>query len=161
MAKIAVDIVIFPIEEIVEKAIEINTQLRKAEPDNIILSRDDCRVHISLAMGCVENGKIAQISEILASIAGKCPKKLIISGLGILSGSSDQNATKECRKKLKGAEYNNAFGAKKRVVSGFFIEKCADFLNFHEEIMKKTSVFMTFDADFETIFTKENDPQLI
>ena len=51
MPKIAIDVVLLPPEEIMDKAIEINRQLAD---DPIKLNKENCLPHVSLCMGVVE-----------------------------------------------------------------------------------------------------------
>ena len=50
MAKIAVDVVLLPSEEMMDKAIEINRELLKRFDNKIILNKENCLPHISLAI---------------------------------------------------------------------------------------------------------------
>jgi len=65
MAKIAVDVVLLPSERIVDKAIEANRELLKQCPDKIILDKENCLPHVSLAMGCIEETDSPGIKNIL------------------------------------------------------------------------------------------------
>ncbi len=65
MAKIAIDVVLLPSEEMMNKAIEINKELLKNNEDKIILDKEKCLPHISLCMGCIEEDKIPEIKNIL------------------------------------------------------------------------------------------------
>ena len=69
MTKIAVDVILLPSERIMDKAIEANRILSKHCPDKIILNKENCLPHISLAMGCIDESKIGEIEKILNSIA--------------------------------------------------------------------------------------------
>ena len=69
MAKIAIDIVLLPSEEMMDKAIEINKELIKEAEDKIILDKEKCLPHISLCMGCIDEDKIPEIENILNKIS--------------------------------------------------------------------------------------------
>jgi len=71
MAKIAVDVVLLPSEEMAEKAIAANKELLKRNAAKIVLDKDKCLPHISLAMGCIDEKEIDEIDKILKAIANK------------------------------------------------------------------------------------------
>jgi 2'-5' RNA ligase len=82
MAKIAVDIVLLPSEEVTDQAIEANKRLSKRYADRIILDKENCLPHISLAMGCINERDISNIERILQSIAEKYnPGRLNVIGI--------------------------------------------------------------------------------
>lgn len=60
MTKIAIDIVLLPPEEIMNKAIEINQQLAD---DGIKLNKKDCLPHISLCMGVISEEDLPEINQ--------------------------------------------------------------------------------------------------
>lgn len=79
MQKIAIDIVLLPPEEVVEKATEINQTLETQEID---FKEDDIYPHITLLMGCLEEQKVPQVESLLRELAqasGAMP--LQISGI--------------------------------------------------------------------------------
>jgi len=65
MAEIAVDVVLLPSEEMADKAIAANKELLKQCADKIVLDKENCLPHISLAMGCIDERDIADIEKIL------------------------------------------------------------------------------------------------
>lgn len=69
MTKIAIDVILLPSEEMVDKAIEINKELLRSFENKIILDKQKCLPHISLCMGCIEKEKISEVKEILEDIA--------------------------------------------------------------------------------------------
>ena len=75
MSRKAVDIVLLPDEAMSERAIRINEKLVEEFGSKIVLNKDDCLPHISLAMGCIEQGDLVSIEEILKEIAQQCPVK--------------------------------------------------------------------------------------
>ena len=66
MAKIAIDVVLLPSEAMTNKAIEAN---RRLLDKRIVLDKEGCLPHISLAMGCIEEDEIGEIEGILCEIA--------------------------------------------------------------------------------------------
>ena len=84
MAKIAVDIVLLPSEEMTEMAISTNKELLKQNPAKIVLDKKNCIPHISLAMGCIDERKINEIDNILKTIAKeKAVRQLKALGIDI------------------------------------------------------------------------------
>lgn len=75
MSKIAIDVMLLPSEEIMDKAIEINNQLAD---DPIKLSKKNCLPHISLCMGVVEEDNLSKIEETINEI-GKNFSKLSLA----------------------------------------------------------------------------------
>jgi len=65
MSKIAIDIALLPPEEIMNKAIEINSQFAD---DPIQLNKENCLPHISLCMGVVEAEDLPKIEKIINEI---------------------------------------------------------------------------------------------
>jgi len=68
MAKIAIDVVLLPSEEMMDKVIEINKELLKNYENKIILDKQYCLPHISLCMGCIEEDKILEINNIIKEV---------------------------------------------------------------------------------------------
>ncbi|MHC4628534.1 MAG: hypothetical protein ACYTDV_16275, partial [Planctomycetota bacterium] len=73
MSRIAVDVVLLPSDEVTTRAIEANIELLKQSPDKIVLDRENCLPHVSLAMGCIDQCLIADAQRTLRAIAEECP----------------------------------------------------------------------------------------
>ncbi|MBL7184709.1 MAG: hypothetical protein ISS70_00155 [Phycisphaerae bacterium] len=58
MSRIAVDVVLLPSDEVAARAIEANRELLKQCPGKIVLDKDNCLPHISLAMGYIDQCRI-------------------------------------------------------------------------------------------------------
>lgn len=71
MAKIAVDAVLLPSETMAGKAIEANRNLVKEGSNRIVLDKERCLPHISLAMGCIDQNDLVDIRRVLETIAGR------------------------------------------------------------------------------------------
>jgi len=71
MAKIAIDVVLLPPENIMDKAIEINKQFAD---DPIELNKENCLPHISLCMGVVEEENLTKIESIINEISKQFSK---------------------------------------------------------------------------------------
>ncbi|MBU4369808.1 2'-5' RNA ligase family protein [Patescibacteria group bacterium] len=95
MSKIAIDIVLLPPENIMDKAIEINNELID---DPIKLNKENCLPHISLCMGVIEEKDLLRAKEILNKI-GKDFSKLSLTINKINSENTCFNIKKD--KKLQ------------------------------------------------------------
>ncbi|MHC4438172.1 MAG: hypothetical protein ACYS3S_12495 [Planctomycetota bacterium] len=128
MAKIAVDVVLLPSQEVTNQAIEANKKLLKQYADRIILDKKSCLPHISLAMGCTDEQDIPDIEQILHIIAGKYnPGQLNIAGISIAA---------------------NALGEK---VSCFEVNKTERLLSLHEQVMRTTAPYFSYDITAEMV----------
>jgi len=128
MAKIAVDVVLLPSEEVTNQAIEANNGLSKQYADRIILDKENCLPHISLAMGCINERDIANIEKILLTIAEKySPGQLNI--IGINAGT-------------------NSLGEK---VSVFEVKKTGRLLSLHKEVMRRMTPYFSYDVTAEMV----------
>ncbi|UCC97391.1 MAG: 2'-5' RNA ligase family protein [Phycisphaerales bacterium] len=84
MARIAVDVVLLPSEEVMDMAIEANRGLLRRDADKITLNKADCLPHISLAMGCIEETDIVNLGRILRPIAkNSAPGPLTVVGASV------------------------------------------------------------------------------
>lgn len=71
MAKKAVDIVLLPDEAMTAAAIQANRSLLGGFNTEIVLDKDKCLPHISLAMGSLSQTDVATVADILKDIAGR------------------------------------------------------------------------------------------
>jgi len=129
--KIAVDVVLLPPAEIMDKAIEVNQALPKIfEFDNkIVLNKQNCLPHISLAMGCIKKEDIPEIDTVLKEIAKKfSPITLTIPDI---RAGTIQTSEK---------------------VSRFKIEKTTDLQSMHETAMNKLSPYFTYNVSLDMIY---------
>lgn len=132
MAKIAVDVVLLPSEEIADKAIAANKELLKRNAAKIVLDREKCLPHISLAMGCIDERDIDTIDRILRVIAPQNPlDKLSVTGIHI--------------------ETNRA-GEK---VSVLQIENTETLQCLHKEVMQKLSSYLSYDVEADMVCSSE------
>lgn len=123
MGKIAVDVVLLPCEEMAEKAIEANRRLVETGNEQIILNKQNCLPHISLAMGCIEKKDIDEIEKILQAVAKKSfPKILRI--VGVYTGV-------------------NAAGQK---VSVYHVGNTEALQHLHEKVMGSLESYFTYDV---------------
>ena len=130
MVKIAVDVVLLPSQEVTNQAIEVNKRLLEQYTDRIVLDKENCLPHISLAMGCINERDIPDIERILRAIAKKYnPGKLNIAGISITT---------------------NALGEK---VSSFEVKKTEKLLLLHEEVMRRTAQYFSYDVTAEMVLS--------
>ena len=130
MAEIAVDVVLLPSEEMADKAIAANKELLKQCPDKIVLDKESCLPHISLAMGCINKRDIADIEKILQAIAKQ-------SSLGQLSAIGIHTGT-------------NSTGEQ---VSVLQIEKTETLQSLHEEVMEKLAPYFNYDVTADMVLS--------
>jgi len=156
MAKIAVDAVLLPSDEMMDKAIEANRELLKqcagfppvlarpsrdrqgGVPDKIVLDKENCLPHISLAMGCIDEEIVADIEKVLQTIA-KGPRfagtkqysleQLSVTGIHVGTSSADEK------------------------VSVFRIERTRTLQLLHEEIMASLAPYFSYDVTADMIFS--------
>lgn len=127
--KIAVDVVLLPPDEITDKAIEVNQVLIKTFDDKIVLNKQNCFPHISLAMGCINKDDIPKIDTVLNDIANKfSPLALTISDIRAGAISTGEK------------------------VSGFEIERTPDLQLLHETVMRKISQYFTYDVSLDMVY---------
>ena len=130
MAKIAVDVVLLPSETIINRAIEANKQLLKQGIGEIVLNKEHCLPHISLAMGCIDERHITDIENILKSIADKNnPGRLSI--VGINTGT-------------------NSLGEK---VSSFEVKKTERLQSLHEQVMQRMKPYFSYNVTAEMVLS--------
>jgi len=130
MVKMAVDVVLLPSEQMTNKAIQANSRLLTQFADQIILDKESCLPHISLAMGCIDERDITDIEKILRTIAEKYPP-------GQLSIIGINTAT-------------NSVGEK---VSSFELEKTKRLQSLHEEVMRTTAPYFSYDVTAEMVLS--------
>jgi len=130
MAEIAIDVVLLPLEEMADKAIAANKELLKQCADKIVLDKENCLPHISLAMGCIDERDIDNIEKVLRTIANQ-------SSLGQLNIIGIHTGT-------------NSAGEK---VSVFQIEKTEALQLLHEEVMQKLSPYFSYDVTADMVLS--------
>lgn len=82
MARIAADVVLLPDEAMTDRIIEINKQISREYSAEIVLNRENCLPHVSLAMGCVEPWDIDAIRNVLERLARETPaRQLTATGI--------------------------------------------------------------------------------
>jgi 2'-5' RNA ligase len=110
-----------------EKAIQANRLLSSRE---IILGKEICLPHISLAMGCIEKADISKIRGVLGQIAEKCELgRLKIPGIGVET---------------------NHIGRK---VSYFEIERTEPLQLLHEAVMRRLKPYLTHGVTADMVLS--------
>ena len=128
MARIAVDVVLLPSRAMMEKAIEANRRLPKPSGSKIVLNKESCLPHISLAMGCIEEKDIDRLDKVLQEIAGQySPLQLKVTDIGVAT---------------------NSMGEK---VSALRIEKSETLQSLHEEVMQELARHFSYDVTAEMV----------
>jgi len=130
MDRIAIDVVLLPSGEMTDYAIEVNRGLLKTFDNKIILNKENCLPHISLAMGCIDEKDIPDIEKILRDIA----KKYSFKELRVIDIRAETIPT----------------GKK---VSGFKIEKTKELQLLHEEVMQRLTPYFTYDVTTAMLFS--------
>ena len=123
MSRKAVDVVLLPGEAMADKAIEANAELVKKFGGKIVLNKEDCQPHISLAMGCVYEKDIGDIGKILKAIA----KRSCLGDLRVIGAAVTVNSAGE-------------------KVSAFEVEKTEELQRLHQEIMEKLEPYLSYEV---------------
>jgi len=130
MSQIAVDAVLLPSEEMADKAIEANKDLLKQCPDKIVLDKEGCLPHISLAMGCIDEKDIADIDKALQAIA----KQSSLGRLSVIDIHTSENSAGE-------------------QVSVLQIERTEALQSLHEEVMRRLAPYFNYDATADMVLS--------
>ena len=129
MVKKAVDVVLLPTEMMTEVAIGANAELVKKFGEKIVLNKENCLPHISLAMGCINDADIASVEEILWSIAKQFTLgQLNVVGISVTGSSAGEK------------------------VSAFEIEKTEELRSLHKNVMEKLSPYFSTDVTEDMIY---------
>ena len=130
MGRKAVDVVLLPDDAMTDKAIEANKELVKKFGEKIVLNKQDCLPHISLAMGCIDEKDIDAIERVLKAIAEKTSLPEL-SVIGILTST-------------------NSAGEK---VSVFEVEKTKELQSLHEEVMGQLGPYLSYDVTRDMLYS--------
>jgi len=136
MEEIAVDIALLPSEEMADKAIAANKELLKQYADKIVLDKESCLPHISLAMGCIDNIDIDEIGAILKTIAEG-------TSLGQLNAVGIKTETNQAGEKVSVLE----------------MEKTEALQSLHEEVMKRLSPYFSYDVRADMVLSSAQTSQ--
>ena len=112
------------------KAIEANSRLLTQFADQIILDKESCLPHVSLAMGCIDERDISDIEIILQTIAGKYPPgQLSVIGVNTVTNSTGEK------------------------VSSFELKKTQKLQLLHEEVMLRIAPYFSYDVTAEMVLS--------
>lgn len=134
MAKIAIDVVLLPSEEMMDKVIEINKELLKTNEGKIILDKEKCLPHMSLCMGCIEKDEIPKIKKIIDEISIEFSQ----FNLQAIALKADIISTE-------------------KKVSGLYIKNQEELQKLHETIMKRLWNYLSYDVEISMLF---NPPEI-
>ncbi|NIP26515.1 MAG: hypothetical protein GWN67_19065 [Phycisphaerae bacterium] len=132
MSRIAVDVVLLPDETMTDRAIEINAELVKKFGSEIVLNKDSCLPHISLAMGCIRETDISSIERALEEIG----KETSLQDLKVVGIRVSENS-------------------KGQTVSVFEVEKTKELQLLHEEVMNQLTPYLSIDVTEDMIYGDE------
>ncbi len=125
----AIDVVLLPDEGAAGMAVAANRRLVEGFGEKIVLDKENCLPHISLAMGCIDDGDIMKAAGVLERIAGRYgAMELVVSGVAV-----EEN--RACEK-----------------VSAFEVEKANELQALHEEIMGELGVYLSNEVTAEMIY---------
>jgi len=130
MAEIAVDVVLLPSEEMVDKSIAANRELLKQCADKIVLDKESCLPHISLAMGCIDERDTADIETVLQTIA----KQFSLGQLSVIGIHTGTNSAGE-------------------QVSVLQIERTEALQSLHEEVMRRLAPYFNYDVTVDMVLS--------
>ncbi len=132
MGRIAVDVVLLPDETMADKAVEANAELVKRFGSEIVLHKENCLPHISLAMGSIDERDFAAIEKVLTKVAERCAVgELKI--VGVHTSTNDRGET----------------------VSVFEVEKKKELQVLHEKVMEKVQPYFSNFVTSDMIYGEE------
>ncbi len=134
MTKIAIDIVIIPPEEIMDKVIAINQKEAKRGKAWGVLAKDDFYPHISLAMGTIKKEDLNKIKEILTEIL-KTQKPLKAELTKLYYALGGDGSKSYCLR----------------------MKRTKEIQKLHEELMNKLLPYFSYDATLNELYKKENE----
>ncbi len=133
MTRKAVDVVLLPDEAMMARAIELNAELVKEYGSEIVLNKESCLPHISLAMGCIEEADITSVEKVLEEIA----KETSLPDLKVVGIRASENS-------------------KGQTVSVFELEKTPQLQSLHEKIMDRLTRYFSNDVTENMIYGDED-----
>lgn len=128
----AVDVVLLPDDDLTCKAIKANAELVGKFGRKIVLDKESCLPHISLAMGYIDEKDIFVIGNILESIAKEHP----LGDLIIVGVKSSENAAGE-------------------KVSVLEVEKTEELQLLHQVVMEKMKPYLSYNVTADMIYGDE------
>jgi 2'-5' RNA ligase len=132
MDRIAVDVVLLPDERMTNRAIEANARLARKEDRAIVLSRDGCLPHVSLAMGGIERARVESIHEVLQAAA----RDHRLGALAVTGIATTLNA-----------------GGQQ--VSSFLLAQTPELQSLHEDVTDRMQSYFSYDVTAEMFYGAE------
>lgn len=129
MGRKAIDVVLLPSGTMTDKAIKANTELVKKYGERIVLNRDNCLPHISLAMGCVDEKDIKAVGTILKAIAHTTS----LTQLEVIGIRTSTNSLGE-------------------QVSVFEVAKTAELQLLHEKVAEGLGAYLSYDVTADMLY---------
>ena len=123
MNRKAIDVVLLPDGTMTDKAIEANKELVGRYGAKIVLNRDCCLPHISMAMGCIDGQDVPAIENVLRELA----KKSSLGPIRVIGIHASTSALGE-------------------TVSAFEIAKTNALQHLHEEITTTLTSYLSYDV---------------
>ncbi len=133
MVKKAVDVVLLPEEAMMDRAIEENAKLVTEFGSEIVLDKNNCLPHISLAMGCIDEADVGEIEKVLAKISKERPVD-----------------------RLKVCGIFTSVNAKGENVSVYVVEKAEQLQLLHEDVMERLRRYFSYDVTKEMIWGQKD-----
>jgi len=130
MGKKAVDVVLLPDDAMTDRAIEANAKLVERFGRKIVLNKENCLPHISLTMGCVDEGDIASVGQVLKTIA----EKTTLSELRVVGIRTTTNSVGE-------------------EVSVFEVERTKELQSLHEEVMGQLGPYLSYEVTRDMLYS--------
>jgi 2'-5' RNA ligase len=124
MARKAIDVVLLPDDAMTDRAIEANTELVQKFGSEIILTKDSCMPHISLAMGCIDESDVPAVADVLDTIA-KTNQLTKLKVIGVRT-SGDTPV--------------------------FEVQKTKELQSLHEMVLKEVGPYLTSDVTNDMIY---------
>jgi 2'-5' RNA ligase len=112
-----------------DKAIKATTELVKKYGERIVLNRDHCLPHISLAMGCVDEKDIKAVGTILKAIAHTTS----LTQLEVIGIRTSTNSLGE-------------------QVSVFEVAKTAELQLLHEKVAEGLGAYLSYDVTADMLY---------
>ncbi len=129
MAKIAIDVVLLPPDNIMDLVIQINKKFVKHIEDEIELDTKTCLPHITLAMGIIDEAQIPDIEKGMASIASRFqPMNISFEGVDVARRPDG------------------------KAISGFTITRTDELQKLHEIVMDELVPRFTYDNVITDMF---------
>jgi 2'-5' RNA ligase len=120
----AIDVVLLPDGAMTDRAIEANAELMEKFGAEIVLSKDNCLPHISLAMGCIDESDISAVVDVLDTIA-KANQLTELKVIGVRTSGD---------------------------ASVFEVQKTTELQSLHETVLKEVGPYLSSDVTEDMVY---------